>query len=165
MSDKQQSAREVQSFVIDYTSKNEPSICFAWNGKHADQFVDSNGELRQAVLELVLADPKAAPLELVRDLFKAETEYSKEAWCISYGIGVLAERLLREDPERYLEDYLQGKFQSFDAHCGSAFSVDHDLARRLLNLAEQRLATELAAERREVLEDGKKLFQSWLEIK
>ncbi|MDB5294521.1 MAG: hypothetical protein JWO31_504 [Phycisphaerales bacterium] len=152
---------ERETFVSSYTSADETRIRFAWNGKHAEEFVDSNAEFRSPITALVVSSPNAAPIELVRDLFKAETEFSREAWGIEFGVGALAERLLRCDPERFLEDYLRGKFQSFDAHLGSAFDVEDALTVRLLEIVQRRLEGELPPERRELLERGSALFQDW----
>lgn len=153
---------DVRSFVSAYTPADEPRIRFAWNGKHAEDFDDANFEFREAVKEVVLSDVGATPIELVRDLFKAETECSLEAWGIGEGVDILAERLLRADPERFLEDYLTGKFQSFDAYCGSAFPADKALASKLLAIVRSRLTADLPEPRRQLLEKGEELFQQWL---
>jgi len=135
---------------------------FEWNGKHAQEFHDTNFEFREAVKDVVLSDIEAAPLELICDLFRAETECSREAWGIGHGVDVLAERLIRADPGRFLEDYLWGKFQSFDAHCGSAFPADEALAARLLEIVRGRLADNIPEAGRQLLSKGEDLFQAWL---
>ncbi|MDZ4821097.1 MAG: hypothetical protein SGJ20_19200 [Planctomycetota bacterium] len=73
---------DVTTFVAGYTSADECRICFAWNGKHAEEFDDANMNFRDAVYDFVLDDIEAVPIELVRDLFKAEAECSVEAWGI-----------------------------------------------------------------------------------
>src|SRR5215216_2338810 len=112
--------KDLSAFIASYTSADEPRIRFDWNGKHADEVVDRNSEFRAAVRQAVLANPLAAPLELIRDLYRAETQYSREAWGIVPGVNVLAEQLLRRGGATYLDDFLEGKFQSFDASLGSA---------------------------------------------
>lgn len=158
------SADELEAFVSNYKSKDASRICFAWNGKHADLFEDANGLFREGVKQYVLANIELAPLELVRDLFQAETSQSRESWGIGQGVAIFAERLLRKDPESFLEDYLIGKFQSFDASCGSAFPVDTDLANRLNKIVQQRLSQNLEKDRRKLLEAGNDLIQSWLKL-
>jgi len=153
---------DVALFVSAYSAADEHRIRFAWNGKHAEEFRDSNMDFRKAVRRVVLSDIDAAPIELVRDLFKAETECSREAWGINRGVDVMAERLLRSDPERFVEDYLTGKFQSFDAHLGSAFPTDSEIAARLLEIVQRRLSENPSDDRRELLVKGRELFEGWL---
>ena len=63
---------EVSEFIRSYSSSSgELRIGFDWNGKHAEEFVDCNMEFRNSIREAVLANIAAAPLELVRDLFRA----------------------------------------------------------------------------------------------
>src|SRR4051794_22177657 len=101
---------EVAEFIRSYTkTAGGVRIRFDWNGKHAEGFVDHNLEFRAAVRDAVLADVTSAPLELVCDLFRAETQFSREAWCIVDGVSVLAETLLRSGGPAYLDDYLEGK--------------------------------------------------------
>src|SRR5258708_40195763 len=130
---------EVTAFIASYRSEDEPRIRSDWNGKHAGEFADRNMQFRSAVLAAVLADVSAAPLELVRDLFRAETQCSREAWGIVDGVGVLAETLLRRGGVQYLDDFLEGKFQSFDASLGSAFKADRPLALAMLDAVRDRL--------------------------
>lgn len=90
-------------FIQSYSSSaDEPNIRFEWNGKHAEGFVDGNMEFRNAIREAVLANVAATPIELVRDLFRAETQCSREAWGIVDGVGILAESLVRSGGPAYL---------------------------------------------------------------
>lgn len=118
---------DIAAFIARYTADDEKRIRFDWNGKHAEEFADRNLEFRAAVRETVLAEVTAGPLKLVRDLFRAETQYSREAWSIAVGVSALAEDLLRRGGTRYLADFLEGKFQSFGVSLGSAFVVDQPL--------------------------------------
>ena len=152
----------IAAFIMSYTSANESRIRFDWNGKHADEFADRNMEFREAVREAVLADLPAVPLELIRDLFRAETQCSRESWCIVDGVGVLAERLLRCGGTDYLDDFLEGKFQSFDASLGSAFTVDLPLAEEMLTAVRARLRLCPDSPRTKLWRAGEKLFLDWI---
>src|SRR5690348_5762296 len=122
----------VEAFIAEYTPADEPFIRFDWNGKHAEEFVDRNHEFRAAVREQVYSSIATTPIELIRDLFRAETQYAREAWGIVDGVGQLAEELLRRGGEPYVDDFLEGKFKCFDASLGTAFEVDLPLAERML---------------------------------
>ena len=153
---------DVAAFIAGYTSADEARIRFDWNGQHSEGFVDRNMEVREPVLEAVLADVSAVPLELIRDLFRAETRFSREAWCIVDGVSALAEALLRRGGPAYLDDYLEGKFQSFDASLGSAFEYDLPLARALLAEARTRLASSPDSPRAQLWQAGEELFTRWV---
>jgi hypothetical protein len=154
---------DVHAFIKNYTEGDEPRIRFAWNGQHAEEFEDANVEFREAVNEAVLADLDAAPILLIRDLYRAETEYSAEAWCISGDVGRLGERLLRDPEDRFVEDYLIGKDQSFDAHAGTDFVVDRPLVEHLIAVVREKLLSETDAEKIERLHWGEETFRGWLD--
>jgi hypothetical protein len=153
---------DVVEFIRSYTSADEPRIRFDWNGQHAEGFVDRNMEFRTAVRESVLANVSAAPLALVRDLFRAETQCSREAWGIVEGVGILAENLLRRGGLADLDEYLEGKFQSFDASLGSAFEYDLPLAQAMLAEVRERLQSSLDSPKMRLWRSGEELFAGWV---
>lgn len=153
---------DVAAFIAGYTPADEARIRFDWNGKHAEEFVDRNIGFREPIREAVLADVSAAPLELVRDLFRAETQFSREAWCIVDGVSVLGESLIRRGGTAYLDDYLEGKFQSFDASLGSAFEYDLPLARAMLAEVRSRLAASPNSPKARLWQGGEELFAQWV---
>jgi hypothetical protein len=154
---------EAQEFIWTYTSSSgESRIRFDWNGKHAEGFIDRNMEFRNVIREAVLADVAVCPIELVRDLFRAQTQCSREAWGIVDGVGVLAESLLRRGGPTYLDDYLVGKFQSFDASLGSAFEYDLPLARAMLAEIRERLRSSPDSPKARLWLGGEELFAGWV---
>ena len=153
---------DLAGFIAGYTSADESRIRFDWNGQHAEGFVDRNMVFREHVREAVLAKVSAAPLELVRDLYRAETEFSREAWCIVKNVSVLAEELLRRGGVVYLDDYLKGKFQSFDANLGSAFNYDLPLAQAMLSEVRARLAALPDSPKARLWQLGEELFARWV---
>ena len=154
---------DIPGFIASYRSANdEGRICFAGNGRDAEEFLDRNAAFREQVLDVVLQDISLAPLELVRDLFRAETQCSREAWGIVDGVGLLAENMLRRGGVPFLNDYLEGKFQSFDAHIGSAFTADLPLATTMLNEVRQRLQHSPAAPQAPLWQAGEELFLGWI---
>ncbi|MCA9319513.1 MAG: hypothetical protein KDB53_02200 [Planctomycetes bacterium] len=122
----------VERLVENFTGEDAHLLCFAWNGEHGDQFIDKNVELRREVLDHVLNSADAAPIDLLRCVFEAETRYSREAWSVHRDIHLLGEALLRAGEERVVLEFLRGKSRSFDTHLGCARSrVDPELAHRL----------------------------------
>ena len=150
---------DLSRFIASYTDADEPRIAFAWNGKHAKDFRDANNDFRKAVLGAVFKEAAAAPLALIRDLFCAETEYSREAWGIDNRVIALAEIMLARCGRAALMDFLRGKCQSFDASmaCG-AVRIDQQLAAELLDEAERRLAESTDDRERHLLKVGQKVF-------
>jgi hypothetical protein len=150
---------DILQFIASYSDANEHRISFAWNGKHADEFQDTNYEFRKAVLDQLLLKPDDAPLILVRDLFRAETEWSREAWCVDNRIADLAQILLIRGKQEFLMDFLRGKHQSFDASmaCGG-IQIEPQLVEELLQEVEVRLRTSKDKIERQLLEAGKVIF-------
>jgi hypothetical protein len=157
---------EVDQFVANYESaRDRARLRFAWNGKHADQFRDANYEFRRRVLRPVLANLHAAPIELVRDLYDAETAWAAEAWCVkAEAVRALAEELLTRGGSDFVEDFLAGKFgRGMDAHCAAYFDCPRALAEQLLAEVERRLAAGAEGDRRALLESGREIFREWIE--
>ena len=149
----------LSQFIASYTDGDEHRIAFAWNGKHADAFQDANHEFRQAVLDAALASADVAPLALIRDLFRAETEWSREAWCVDNRVADLAGIMLTRGKQALLMDFLRGKCQSFDTSmaCGG-MSIEPQLAAELLREVEVRLNTSTDDEERRLLQVGRDVF-------
>jgi hypothetical protein len=153
---------EVAQFIANYSDSDAARIRFDWNGQHGDQFVDRNMDFRDAVRTAVFLDIGSAPLSLIRDLFQAETQCSVEAWNIVDGVSLLAENLLRRGGPLFLDDFLEGKFASFDANCGSAFEYDLPLASMLLSEVQNRLRSSSMSPNAELWRAGESLFAEWV---
>ncbi len=155
--------KDVTEFIASYASADESFIRFEWNGEHAEKFVDNNHAFRNTIREAVLANVSVAPLELIRDLFRAETQYSREAWCIVGNVNVLAESLLRRGGTEYLDDFLEGKYQSFDASLGSSFEIDKSLAESMLKALQERLHQFPQSPKIELWRTGENFFLEWVD--
>jgi hypothetical protein len=105
----------VEDFVRTYTPKSEAQIAFAWNGKHANEFVDSNMQFRKDVCSYFEAEQDAFSLPLIAALFKAETLCAKEAWGVNRVVSMLAQELLERGGVEYLEVYMDGARCGMDA--------------------------------------------------
>lgn len=125
----------------------------------ARAFQDANYEFRQAVLDATLTYTDVAPLALVRDLFRAETEWSREAWCVDNRVADLAGIMLTRGKQELLMDFLRGKCQSFDASmaCGG-MSIEPQLAAELLRDVEVRMNACAEDEERRLLQVGRDIF-------
>jgi hypothetical protein len=101
------------SFVGEY-SGDDRQVRFAWNGKHTDGFVDENEEFRREVIDEVLRNPDAAPVPLVRDLFRAETQWAVQAWCVDRRVRELASLMLTKGGAAVLDEFVEGRARSMD---------------------------------------------------
>lgn len=155
---------DISEFVEFYTpSLDRPRIHFAWNGHHAERFRDANEDFRRRVLDYVLPNLGAAPIELVRDLYDAETAWAQQAWCVNAEtVRALAEELLTRGGPAFVEDYLAGKFRGMDASGAAYFECPRALALLLLKEVERRLAEGAEGRRRALLETGRDVFREWV---
>jgi hypothetical protein len=60
----------VKDFVRTYTHEAESKIAFAWNGKHANEFIDSNMNFRQVVCNYFEDEKDGFSLSLIAALYK-----------------------------------------------------------------------------------------------
>lgn len=108
--------KDAASFVRNYRSEDETAIRFAWNRQNGEKFEDANFLNRDEVLLIVMKTPELAPLELIRALFRAETEWAKESWSVRHkAVLFLAQEMLIRGKEAAALDYLEGKMTSMDA--------------------------------------------------
>ena len=105
---------EIEEFIRSYCSSDQERIKFRWNGKHASEFEDPNQEFRLSVIKYVISHEQEYSGELLRDLFEAETLYSREAWCVIDGLGTLGLKLLQQGKSQFVMDFLRGKYRCFD---------------------------------------------------
>jgi hypothetical protein len=157
---------DVSEFVVGYVSaRDRARVTFAWNGEHADRFHDTNEAFRERVLERALKDLDTVPLDLVRDLYDAETAWASQAWCVNAeAVSALARELLTRGGPDFVEDFLAGKVgRGMDAHCAAYFDCSRQLADRLLAEVERRLAAGAEGHQRALLEAGRDIFRWWVE--
>ena len=155
---------DCEDFIVTYDGSREGEIRFAWNGKHAADLRDANYQFRKQVLDAMITHLDRIDLRLVRDVLRAETQLSKEAWAIDNRVGKLAETLLKRGQATYVEDYLLARMQSFDAYLGCAtFEIDLNLARDLLRTVEGRLISETDEAKKRLWTFGKDTFEKWVQ--
>lgn len=156
---------DLAEFVQFYTpALDRARVAFAWNGRHADHFADANEPFRRRLLKHVLRTLGTVPIELVRDLFDAETAWAQQAWCVNAeGVRALAEELLTRGGPEFVEDFLAGKIgRGMDAFCAAYFECPREPAERLLAEVERRLAEGAEGPRRALLEAGRDIFKGWV---
>lgn len=140
---------EVADFVRGYAPGQVKRIQFAWNGKHASDFFDSNQAFRAAVVEYVRAQPGEASAELLTDLFKASASWAREAWGAPRGFEELAAALLTRRGEEALPDFRWGLGQSFDTFGAChQMRLDPVLAKKLQSAAEAGIAVVLTEDKK-----------------
>src|ERR1700688_4466975 len=99
---------DLPSFVAGYSREYQPSIAFAWNGKHAADFVDRNQKFRWEVIGHCIALPEAAAPTLLADLFLADAEWSRQAWGSPQHFGKRRALLLERGGEEALVPFSEG---------------------------------------------------------
>ncbi|RKP57937.1 hypothetical protein D7Z26_00010 [Cohnella endophytica] len=111
---------ELLSFSTGYDVSNRNQIIFDWNGKHANEFLDSNQQFRRNIIKFVIENEQVFfPVELYRDLFLEEAKWSVQAWSVGFDFHKLGEKLIRYGKDKFLNDFLIGAFSSFDTYCSS----------------------------------------------
>lgn len=109
----------IRDFVRTYTLQAETQIAFAWNGKHASEFVDKNMLFRQEVCDYFQAEKDTFSLPLIAALYKAETVFAREAWGVNSVVCALAQALLERGGVEQLDVYMAGAWCGMDAYMES----------------------------------------------
>jgi hypothetical protein len=101
-------------FISQYTASSRGEIDFAWNGKHAADFRDSNQEFRWQVVNLCINQSSLASPLLLEHLFLADAEWAAEAWGSPHHFAQLGSALLEIGQEAVLDSFSKGLVRSFD---------------------------------------------------
>ena len=150
----------IGDYVSNYVPQDGEQIMFAWNGRHGDDFRDSNLEFRREVLHSVLENTDSASLELLTALFEAETQYAKEAWSVHREIHILAQAMLIRGRCASVLDFLRGKLRSFDTSLGCArIQVSPNLSMELLQCCKALIEGD-DEERRHLAQHGVEFFNT-----
>ena len=143
----------LSTFIAEYTEAEHSRIAFSWNGKYSSEFEDANQDFRWKVVQECLAAPSTASPLLLKHLFTADAQWSKEAWCAPRHFAGLAAALLTEGQEPMLVAFANGLVTSFDT-----FGACHEmqlpasLVARLSLAAQQELADTSQKEERKPME-------------
>jgi len=103
----------LRSYINNYSKNNFDDIKFNWNGKHAEDFVETNLFFRDKVMVFyILHPPNNNNLLLLRDLFVESCKHSKEAWgtkgYASVGhLGILGEIMLNKSVGSCIIDFIE----------------------------------------------------------
>ena len=103
-------------FISEYTESSRGEIDFAWNGKHAADFQDSNQEFRWQVVNLCITQSGLASPLLLEHLFLADAEWAAEAWGSPHHFAQLGSALLEIGQEAVLDSFSKGFVRSFDTY-------------------------------------------------
>lgn len=157
---------DLLAFTTSYSEQDQCKISFAWNGKHAKDFVDSNLHFRKGVIRFVLENEQLYfPVELIKDLFLEEAKCSVQAWGIGNDFHKLGEKLIRSGKNIYLDEFLVGAYASFDTYCSSRMM---DLQRHEIESILEELNTRIKDPNRVEMKDryqsGIELFESFLKV-
>lgn len=129
------------AFITSYGPGSRERICFAWNQKHAAEFVDVNDAFRQQVIATVVSEPGKTKLDLIADLFEAEARWSREAWCVRDSFSKLGSILLKRGGEEQLDRFIPWVGVSMDTYCQChAMDIDPVTLAPLISEVDRRLA-------------------------
>lgn len=152
---------DIEQYICNYAS-NDINIRFDWNGKHSDELEDRNYQFRRLVIEQVLQRSDIAPLSLLRDLFKAETQLANEAWGVSRCVSDLANLMLIRGGIEVINDFIDGRYRSFDNYCECGrINISAVLAEEIRAELLRRLTTGTDTYSREILQSQIDFF-AWI---
>jgi hypothetical protein len=130
------------SFIATYSTAEQPRVAFAWNGKHAAEFVDANQEFRWSIVEHCLANPSDPSPLLLAHLFIADAAWSTQAWGSPRHFAQLGALLLERGEANALASFAEGFVRSFDTFGAChAMSLPPQLLTRLSTATCAELAT------------------------
>lgn len=108
------------SFIAAYKPADRHRIAFASNGKVGSELRDHNRILRTEIAKALIQSPETASDELIRDLYDAETSYSKASFAVYHQfVSCLATQLLERSGEKNVSHYLACVFRGQDAYLSS----------------------------------------------
>jgi hypothetical protein len=151
---------EFQKFADNYTKENFERIRFDWNGKHADEFHDSNYDFRMKLCEFLIDKLDKVKMELICDLFKEMGKSSKETWGIYNKFHLFGQQILKRGAPDNVLDYLFGAVQSFDTLLASGqLDLTREQKNEIVNYIKTRLLTEKVEENVQLLKFGIDRFE------
>lgn len=147
----------ILEFIQSYSSEQYSKIKFAWD--RSENFFDPNLHFRRQVIEFALSNSEDTSVELFRDLFVAEIELAKQAWCVHCSVHPLAELMLISGGSKYLKCFLQGKRQSFDTYCECGrVRLPKEMILQFLSECKQQLNSKLSEKEILLWEHGVEFF-------
>ena len=155
----------VEQFSTGYRSQVDlERISFKWNGKHAEEFDDQNGEFRRTVAEFIIDSKEAVPYELIRDIFIEDAKWAKEAWGTSNIFPSIAEKMLKVGQEYAILDFLYGFSMSFDTYaCCHTIDLSGIDLQKFINFIDNQINEESDETTLKMLEAGREFFTKHLQ--
>lgn len=149
-----------KDYVASYTDSDSERVAFAWNGKHANEFIDTNYDFRKEVVSYCIGHPAEAPPALLEVLFRADAAWSREAWCAPCHLPKLAEVLLVRGGANALETFAIGFCASFDTFGAChQLQLPPDVLAELTSALQKRIDSAPGDDHRKQLEAALELFE------
>jgi hypothetical protein len=114
---------DIVEFIARYTEADEVHVAFSWNGKHASEFRDANQAFRWLVVRECVRNPGVVPAGLLEALFRADSEWSAQAWGAPHHFAQLGAALLEHGKHRPIEAFARGCASCFDTW-GACHNMD-----------------------------------------
>ena len=151
---------QIALFVNNFNESDINRVAFAWNGKQAAEFIDTNLEFREEVTRYVLQHPAGVSVDLLRALFLAHAECSIEAGGAPLNFADLGALLLSYGGPDVVDDFATGFMATFDTYGAChGMSIDTLTLRNVIQYVAEALEGELDDEHRRYLEATQNLFE------
>jgi hypothetical protein len=149
-----------KDYVVNYAEAESERVAFSWNGKHAEEFIDTNQEFRWEVVNYCIAHPDDAPTPLLEALLRADAAWTREAWGSPRHFQSLASAVLVRGRESALDTFADCLYASFDIFGAChQLQLPPDVLSELTATLRQRLAGAPTDDRRKRLEGALELFE------
>ena len=110
---------ELIEFARSYTKKKFELIKFNWNGKHGDEFNDSNYDFRMQLCEIIKDDFSLYSDEMILDLYSELSKSAKETFGVYNSFHLFANEILERGGVKYFDHYVEGASKSMDTGLSS----------------------------------------------
>lgn len=149
-----------KEYVASYTDSDSERVAFAWNGKHAAEFIDTNQDFRWEVVRYCIEHPDDSSPALLEVLLRADAAWTREAWGSPQHFHSLAELLLVRGRAAALDTFADCFSESFDTF-GACHQIQLPSAvlSELMSALPQRIADAPADDHRKRLEAASELFE------
>lgn len=149
-----------KNFVASYVDSDSERVSFAWNGKHADKFIDANQEIRWDVVRYCIENPNDSPLSLLEALLRADAAWAREAWCSPNHFHDLAQIFLIRGRTAALDAFADSLSASFDTFGAChRLQLPSDILSELTSALRQRITASPSEDSGRRLKTALELFE------
>ena len=153
-----------KKFAFSYSKEKDfDKIQVKWNGKHGQEFEDTNYNFRVQLCQAITSEIDKVNIELIRDLYLEFAKTSEATFGVFLDLNILAQELLTRGGTTYLMDYLKGASYTMDTFGRSGqIRINNDLAKEIFSYIQKKLKETTNNEEKILLEQlGLRRFEYW----